>query len=200
MASVLLDRVIGLATLAGIAVGLGMGFGGLKLDRLTLTLGAIPLGVLVGLAFLRSDWLGKQSGLLESRPGRMLAPILAYVREPRAPRAILYAVLTSVAVSGMQLLVNRGILFAMGASPTGEHLFFAGIALGYIVAAVPGLPGGWGTQDATLVFFLGQAGVSPGLALGVCLLSRIFWYLSGVVGAILQSLPGGSKSEGAKAS
>jgi uncharacterized membrane protein YbhN (UPF0104 family) len=48
---------------------------------------------------------------------------------------------------------------------------------------IPALPGGWGTADAAWVFFLGLAGLPAGSALAVGLLFRLFWYLSGVVGA-----------------
>jgi uncharacterized membrane protein YbhN (UPF0104 family) len=57
--------------------------------------------------------------------------------------------------------------------------------MAFIVAAVPALPGGWGTADAAYIFFFGMAGLSVGTALAVCLLYRLFWYLSGVSGAIL---------------
>jgi uncharacterized membrane protein YbhN (UPF0104 family) len=53
-------------------------------------------------------------------------------------------------------------------------------------AALPALPGGWGTADAAYVFFFGLAGLRPGLALAVCLLYRLFWYISAAVGAVLQ--------------
>jgi uncharacterized membrane protein YbhN (UPF0104 family) len=57
--------------------------------------------------------------------------------------------------------------------------------MAFIVAALPGLPGAWGTADATYVVFFGLAGVAPGAAIGVCLTFRLFWYLLGMAGAIL---------------
>jgi uncharacterized membrane protein YbhN (UPF0104 family) len=60
-----------------------------------------------------------------------------------------------------------------------------GGAMVFIVAAVPALPGGWGTADAAWVFFLGLAGLPAGAALGVGLLFRLFWYISALVGAAL---------------
>jgi uncharacterized membrane protein YbhN (UPF0104 family) len=50
---------------------------------------------------------------------------------------------------------------------------------------LPALPGGWGTADAAYVFFLGLAGLPASMALAVCFLYRLFWYLSGVAGAAL---------------
>jgi len=46
----------------------------------------------------------------------------------------------------------------------------------------------WGTADAAYVFFFGLAGLRPGTSLAVCLMYRLFWYLSGVAGAILHML------------
>ena len=76
-------------------------------------------------------------------------------------------------------------MFALGGEPTAEKWVYVGSAMSFIVAAVPALPGGWGTADASWVFFLGLAGLTAGTALAVCLLYRLFWYLLGVAGGIL---------------
>jgi uncharacterized protein (TIRG00374 family) len=57
--------------------------------------------------------------------------------------------------------------------------------MSFIVTALPTLPGAWGTGDAAYVFFLGRAGVEPSAALAVCLLYRLFWYVSAAIGAVL---------------
>ena len=58
--------------------------------------------------------------------------------------------------------------------------------MAFLVAALPTLPGAWGTADAMYVYFFKYAGVSPAVALAVCLLFRLFWYVLGVTGALLQ--------------
>jgi uncharacterized membrane protein YbhN (UPF0104 family) len=58
--------------------------------------------------------------------------------------------------------------------------------MAFMIAAVPALPGGWGTADAAYVFFFGLAGLKPGLALAVCLMYRLLWYITAAVGAVLQ--------------
>ena len=76
-------------------------------------------------------------------------------------------------------------MFALGDAPTNEKWIYVGTAMALIVSAIPALPGGWGTADAAYVFFFALAGVASGAALAVCLVFRLFWYLSGVAGAVL---------------
>lgn len=190
--SVLLDRFLGLVTIASIAAGLGLGLGGAQVGIAAYILAALPFGFVFGILLLRSRWVaGIRSRLDEAAPGlrgraaRALKPILAYVADPKAPRAILLGFLVSLFVSTVQFMVIRGLVSALGATPSQEKWVYVGSAMAMIVAAVPALPGGWGTADAAYVFFLGLAGLTPGVALAVCLLFRLFWYLSGVLGAIL---------------
>jgi uncharacterized membrane protein YbhN (UPF0104 family) len=185
VASVLLDRAIGLSVIAAVAATLGLAWGGLHDATLAFALGGIPVGVLVGLAVLRRAPLHRISWLVGGRLGRIARPVLEYVRDPRAPGAIARAAALSVVVACVQFAVIRGLVHALGCEPAAEKWVYVGSAMAFIVAAIPALPGGWGTADAAYVFFLGLAGLSAGQALGVCLLYRLFWYLSGVVGAVL---------------
>jgi uncharacterized membrane protein YbhN (UPF0104 family) len=211
VASVLLDRAIGLSLIAAVACALGLAFAGhaVGFDAGTLlaVLAAIPVAVFVGIFVLRAApeaALAKLFGT--SRIGRaveqVVSPVLAYVRDPRAPRAIAWAVAWSLIVAASQLAVVRGLVTALGATPSlvggGEKWVYVGAAMAFIVGAIPALPGGWGTADATYVFFFGLAGLAPGVGLSVCLLFRLFWYLSGIVGAILYLTRSGA-SAGARA-
>lgn len=191
VASVLLDRAVGLSTIAGVAAAMGFVCGKLEAGPLTLVLGAIPVGVFAGLLVLRFapierlPWLGWAT---RGKAGEIVQPILAYLRDPRALRAIFVAVGLSLLVAIAQFAAIRGLVFALGAPVTGsgsERWIYVGTAMAFIVAAVPALPGGWGTADAAYVFFFGLAGISAATALAVCLVYRLFWYLSGVVGAVL---------------
>jgi uncharacterized membrane protein YbhN (UPF0104 family) len=114
-----------------------------------------------------------------------VSPLLAYVRDSRAPGAIARAAALSVVVAATQFAVIRGLLWTLGGAPTQEKWVYVGTAMAFIVAAVPALPGAWGTADAAYVFFFGLAGIGSPVALAVSLVYRVFWYLSGVVGAIL---------------
>lgn len=191
--SVLLDRAMGLVTLAGVAAGLGLAFGAGQLGVTGWLLAAIPPAFVVAVVTLRTGWLRSVRFLTEGRLGRLTKPLLDYVASDGAPRAIVLGIFVSLVVSAIQLLVVRGAVYALGVVPGDERWVYVGSAMAMIVAALPTLPGGWGTGDAAYVFFLGFAGLAPGVALAACLIYRLFWYLLGIVGAILQLVPGSRK-------
>lgn len=186
VASVLLDRAVGLSLVAAIAVLMGLVFGGVRAGPLVALLAAIPVGVLGGLVILRRAPAPLIERLSKGHIGRSLGEVLAYVRDPRAPRAIATAAALGVVVAALQFVVIRGIVFALGAVPMEEKWIYVGTAMAFIVSIIPALPGAWGTADATYVFFFGLGGVGSGVALAVCLIFRLFWYLSGLVGALLR--------------
>jgi uncharacterized membrane protein YbhN (UPF0104 family) len=198
-ASVLLDRVVGLVTLATVAgiLGVSTGGGGAlgvgaeplhdrggEVTKLALVLLCVPFGFALGLAALRNRRIVRI--LSEGRLRRFTRDAILYVADPGAVGAILRALLASAIVSGVQLVVVHGLVVALGSEPSEPRWVYVGAAMSFIVAAVPVLPGGWGTSDAAFVFFLGLAGLPPSIALAVCLLYRAFWYLSGIVGALLR--------------
>ncbi|MDP9036807.1 MAG: flippase-like domain-containing protein [Myxococcota bacterium] len=185
VASVLLDRAIGLAVIAAIAATVGFAGGAVRPGRLTVVLTAIPVGFVAGLLVLRTARLDHLSWLIEGRMGQVTKPLLAYVRDPRAPRAITIAAALSLLVAGVQFVTIRGLVYALGATPTAEKWVYVGSAMAFVVGALPALPGGWGTADAAYVFFLAWAGLPASVALAVCLLYRLFWYLLAMAGAVL---------------
>jgi uncharacterized membrane protein YbhN (UPF0104 family) len=184
VASVLLDRAVGLALIAALAAGLGLASGGVGAGPLVAMLGAVPAMLVVGLLVLRRAPM-PGAGWTSKGVGRFVGPVLAYVRDPRAPRAIMLAAALSVAVAAVQFGVVRGLVVALGAVPLQEKWVYVGTAMAFIVAAIPALPGAWGTADAAYVFFFGLAGIASPVALAVSLLYRVFWYISGAVGAVL---------------
>jgi uncharacterized membrane protein YbhN (UPF0104 family) len=186
IASVLLDRGVGLALIAGVAAVLGLVSGGLQAGPLVLALATIPAAVIVGLTALRMASPALIDRLSRGRVGRALGPVFGYVRDPRAPRAIAMAALFSLGVAVIQFATIRGFVFALGVVPGEEKWVYVGAAMAFIVTAIPALPGGWGTADATYVYFFGLGGIASGVALAVCLLFRLFWYLLGVIGAVMQ--------------
>lgn len=182
-ASLLADRVIGLVTLASLAALAGLLFPGTKRDT-ALLLAAIPVATVIGWLLVRRPAVARSRLLTGSKLGaRLVRPILEYAASERGPRAMGKGLLLSLLVSGTQLLVVRGLIAALGVTPEHEALVYVGTTFGMIVAAVPVTPGAWGTAEAAYVFFLGQAGVAAPAAAAVCLLYRVFWYASGVVGA-----------------
>jgi uncharacterized membrane protein YbhN (UPF0104 family) len=185
VASVLLDRAVGLSTVAALAAALGFAYGGVRAGPFAIVLAAIPVAVAAGLFVLRAAPVDRIPWLVRGRLGGVVQPVLAYVRDPRALRAIAVAAGLSLIVAAVQLAVVRGLVVVVGSTPVAEKWIYVGTAIAFIVAAVPALPGGWGTADAAYVFFFGLAGIPVGAALAVCLLYRLFWYLSGVAGAVL---------------
>ncbi len=185
VASVLLDRAVGLSLISALAAVMGVVSGGVQAGALVAVLAAIPVAVLVVLVALRrspSTWVERLS---KGRGGHVVGPVLAYVRDARAPRAIATAVALGVVVAAAQFVVIRGLVFALGAVPTAEKWVYVGTAMAFIVSIIPALPGAWGTADAAYVFFFGFGGIGSGIALATSLLFRLFWYISAVVGGIL---------------
>lgn len=192
VASVLLDRALGLVTLAVVALAAivaGAGGGAMEHARAAeLTIGllaAIPVGFVVGLVALRSRRVASLPFLRRGRIGAMTQPVLEYLAHPHAVRAITRGAAASMVITASQFLVLRGLVHALGGAPVDERWIVVGVAMAMIVTAIPLLPGGWGTADATYVYFFGLAGLSPATALGVCLLYRAFWYVLGALGALL---------------
>jgi glycosyltransferase 2 family protein len=184
-AAVLLDRAVGLTLIATVAVAMGAAFGGIGGGPLVWALTALPVAIVAGLAIVRLAPVERLPLLSGGRVGRALAPVLAYVRDPRAPRAIALAAAVSALIAAAQFIILRGLVFALGATPTAEKWVYVGTAMAFIVGAVPALPGGWGTSDAAYVFFFARAGLSPAIALAACLIYRLFWYILAVAGALL---------------
>jgi uncharacterized membrane protein YbhN (UPF0104 family) len=189
LASVMVDRAIGLMMTAVIAIVAAYGFGGGLPGATGYALLAIPVGFVVGIAVLRSPRFRAMRILQEGRIARMAKPVLQIVAQPNGVRAIAAATTVSVFNSSVQFFIVRATLYALGAAPTDERWVFVGIAMAMIASAIPALPGGWGTGDAAFVFFFGFAGVPPGIAFGVSLLYRAYWYVLGVVGGIVNVLP-----------
>lgn len=195
VASVLLDRAVGLAVIAAVAAVGGFVWGGAAAGPVAFVLASLPLAFVFGLVLLRTLPLGRVPWLWRGRVGGFVQPVFDYVRDPRAPRAIALAALLSIAVAVAQFVTIRGLVFAVGSVPTVEKWIPLGTAMAFLVGAIPALPGGWGTADAAYVYFFGLAGVEAGRALGVSLLFRMYWYATAVVGAGLQLGRRGARQE-----
>ena len=183
IASTLADRVVGLSTLAAVASAAALGFGGNGLGPYLPVLVAIPVASGLGLLVLRQPRLARADFFSRGFGARFVRPLLEYAIAPGGPRALVRGVVASVVVSAVQLAVVRGILAAIGTHPTLEADVYVGTTLALMVAALPALPGGWGTADAAYVFFLASAGVPAPAAVATCLIYRVFWYATGICGA-----------------
>jgi len=185
VASVFADRVVGLVTLAGLATAAALSMGGSDLGAFLHVVAAIPLLAALGWIVVRRPGLAAHPLFSRGILARAVKPMLEYAGAKEGPRALARGVLFSLLVSLAQLMVVRGLVAALGVEPSREAWVYVGTTLGMMVAALPLAPGAWGTADAAYVFFLGQAGVPPSVALSACLLYRVYWYASGVLGAAL---------------
>ncbi len=195
LASVFADRLLGLVTLASLACGAAVSFGGGKLGAALPVLAAIPVGAVLGWLLLRRPGVARSP--LLTAPGlraKIVKPILEYASEEGGPRAMGQGLLLSLVVSAVQLVVVRGLVAALGVSPDHEAWIYVGTTFAMMVGALPLAPGAWGTTDAAFVFFFAQAGISPSVAAGVCLLYRVFWYATGLIGAVSALLRRGSRA------
>ena len=184
-ASILADRVVGLITLSGLATALAFAYGASDLGQALPILAAIPVCSVLGWFALRAPFVRNLSILRRGLIARLAQPILEYASAPGGPAALRKGLALSVVVSVVQLLVVRGFVAALGAHPTHESWVFVGTTLSMMVGAVPALPGAWGTADVAYVLFLTRAGIPASTAAASCLLYRMFWYSTAIIGAML---------------
>lgn len=185
VASVLLDRASGLVSIALLASLLSFFYGHSEGAVSAISLGAIPLGYAAVLLVLRVPALARMKLLETGVLSRTIKPILVYLGDEGAPRAILRSLARAALTSALQLVVVRGMVYALGVAPTEERWIYIGYVLSLLVFALPSTPGAWGTGDAAFVVFFGRAGIPPATALALGLLIRLNAYVSGAVGAVL---------------
>ncbi|MHC4959559.1 MAG: lysylphosphatidylglycerol synthase transmembrane domain-containing protein [Planctomycetota bacterium] len=186
--TVWLDRIIGLAMLCAIAaVAVLLSPKGTRFDAAR-TIVLVLLG-LFGIVCL---------GLLSRRLRRMFnfanwvgrLPMQHVVEEVRLAfnvfsdkkGSVILALLVALGGHGMFLLAFYFYGRAIGIELPMLALFVA-VPVAQIMAAIPGLPGGWGVGDFAMFFFMPAAGVPAGLAVALSFLYRL--------NHTLLSLPGG---------
>lgn len=185
IASIFVDRIIGLSTLALLAALSATVTSPADLGVLLWFVAAIPVGAVFLFVVLRAVGSPLPASLDLPILRRVLTPALRYATDPRGPRLLFRALLLSLVTSACQLGVIRLALLALHSEPTSEAGVYVGTTLGMMVAALPATPGAWGTADTAYVFFLGRAGVAASAAAAACMLYRCYWYISGILGAVL---------------
>lgn len=185
VASVFADRIVGLVTLAGLSTVAALVMGAGRVGFFFHAVAAIPLCAALGWIVIRRPSLAARPIFSQGILSRAVKPMLEYASAEEGPGVLLRGMLMSLLVSLVQLLVVRGIVLALGGRPDQEAWVYVGTTIGMMVGALPLLPGAWGTADAAYVFFLGQAGIPASVALSTCLVYRVFWYATGVVGGAL---------------
>jgi uncharacterized membrane protein YbhN (UPF0104 family) len=185
LASVVVERLVGLSTLAIVALGFSVATGLEGFYAARGILAALPLGFVALWTLVRWPGLGDVGLSGHTLVGRFLVPMVEYAREPQGSVVLGRAFLISLVQSALQLVIVRGFLEAFSVSPTAEGWVYLGTAFSFLAGAIPALPGGIGTGDAAMVYFLGRAGIPASTAFAVALLYRMCWYVYAVVGALV---------------
>ncbi|MHC4341304.1 MAG: lysylphosphatidylglycerol synthase transmembrane domain-containing protein [Planctomycetota bacterium] len=186
--TIVADRALGLVVLCAIAlVALLFAPAGSALEAARATVLWIALGAAILLVLFYSSRVRAALGL--PRLARRLPfrgmldeigqALVLYARRPRA-----------LAGAGAAALVGHALILAAFAAygrALGDALpamaLFVAIPVAQILAAVPGLPGGWGVGDFAFFICLPAVGVPPGQAVALSITYR--------VAHTLISLPGG---------
>ncbi len=187
--TVFFDRAVGLTALCSIAaVAVLVVPSGSRIEQVGKTIVLVLLGLgALGAVLLfsgrvqRALHLAKLLGKLPCQPvvTEIRHALAIYGRRPK----------TFVVAAGLSLAVNLLLLtgFFLYAKALGTDLPLlavgAAIPVAQMLAAVPGLPGGWGMGDFAMFFFLPAVGVPAGQAVALSFVYRILH--------TLLSLPGG---------
>jgi uncharacterized protein (TIRG00374 family) len=188
--SVFVDRAVGLGVLCGIAaVAVLFAPQGSRLvvaRNLLLALAAVVVagGLLTFSARVRR-WL-RLPQLLARLPFQGLVTELREATAIYGQRksGVLLAVLCALVGHAFFLLAFWLYAGAMG-TPLPAMAVFVAIPVAQMLAAVPGLPGGWGVGDFAFFFFLPATGVPAGPAVALSFTFRLAYTLLSTPGGLL---------------
>ncbi len=190
VATVLLDRIIGLVAMILMAAVAVIPFIGDPAMRNPVIIIAVLFG---GLVLGYPIYFSR--GLRESRLGQWMKQRLPFVRTLAAidgvmhtmkhsGRTIVLALLLSLATQAWTIVVVWLMAREMAMSPAPTLAqFFLFEPIIFIVTAVPLSIGGWGVQEGAYRLLLGLAGVAPNEAIALSLIFK--------VGLLTVSIPGG---------
>lgn len=184
VASVAVDRVLGLVTMSLLTVVAAVAYGVPDLGGAVFVVGAIPVAGVALFFVLRSERLARHPRLDGRFASRFVKPVLEYTSHRDGGAVLARGVALSLLVSATQLGVVRVLVAALGATPAPEAWVYIGTTLSMMIAALPALPGGWGTSEAAFVVFFARASLGAAVAVAVCTTYRLFWYAVACVGAV----------------
>lgn len=189
--SVLLERGIGLLTIAGAG----------SLFALFLEPGRVPLpfvllvhalfvGGVAGVVMLRRGWLfGPVAALAERvRLGGLVARGRhlqdAFSTQLRSPGVLMQVVLLSIAANTLTMGATYLVLVAV-TDPIAVSAFVPMIALATTAELIPISIASLGVKESAYVFFLGLVGVSSGAAGVIAIIMRVLTWGHAVVGGLV---------------
>lgn len=185
VATVLLDRLIGLAVLIVLGAACLLPYAGRFEDKRVVGLvyglaGAALLAYLLYFNRRLRAWLGPRLPFAGVRA--QLDGVFRSAKEH--PRLMAAAAGLSLASQVVSILIIYGMARALGLDRTPLWMFFVFEPILFIVNAVPLTPGGWGVQEGAYAYLFGTfGGMSPAEAVALSLIYK--------VGMLLVSVPGG---------
>ncbi len=191
--TVLVDRIAGIIALAMIAAAVLL----TRLDnpeyrQLALFifgfLGALAVGSMLFFSrFVRK--LVRYEQIVERLPGGRLlkrldqAMFFYRYRKRELVVALLLSFANQIAVQGIFILFAHALhMTTRGGDPVPLTDYLVVLPAGWMVSAVPLLPGGWGLRESAFVYFFDQVGVGRAPALALSVLGgmlMMFWSLLG---------------------
>ncbi|HYF00603.1 MAG TPA: lysylphosphatidylglycerol synthase transmembrane domain-containing protein [Planctomycetota bacterium] len=190
VATVLLDRIIGLVVMVFLGAGCLAPFAGRFQDP------ALPAAVFGLAAALTAGYLAYFNPMLR----RVLAGRLPFIRTLRAldevfrsarldRRRTLLAAAISMAAQASTILIIYGLARALGIVEIPLWQFFVFEPIIFVVTALPISVGGWGVQEAVYVYLFGtMGGLEPGRAVALSLLFKGATLASALPGGLLFAL------------
>lgn len=198
LVSVLIDRLLGLWALLGLAAGVLLLGSHAALERLRwpvfLAFLAASLGLAVALHPASRRWVRLESWIERLPQARRLRKL------DRAAQLYGGHPLELAIAFGLSLsnhLCTAGALCALGGAFGASLDFAAYVAVGSVantITAVPVAPGGWGLGEAAYGTLFALVGSSATLGVAVSVTYRLLLHAIGVGGGLSMLIPGGPRS------
>jgi hypothetical protein len=202
--TILLDRIVGLATMILVASVAVIPFvGDAQMREPVITVGVLLAGLVLGVPVYFSRTV-RDSGL-----GRWLkarVPFAGVLRDlDGVMHSMKHSTRTLLAAMGLSLVIQAWVIgvswlmaLEMGMSPMPALAqFFLFEPIIFIITAIPVSVGGWGVQEGAFVHLFGFAGVPPNEAIALSLLVKTGLLVASLPGGLLFMLGVGRKKPGA---
>ncbi len=180
VASVVYDRGIGLAALFWFATGSVLTVRAVALPA-SLTRAVWIAGAAAFAGWLASPLIARLGTALGARAGRVVEPILPYLRRPLATvPAIILSIILQASIAFAQFLIARGLGLA-----TPLAIFMLCVPIANVVASLPLTLNGLGVREAAYLALFGYAGVARPDAIALGLLWFSAMTLAGLTGLVV---------------
>jgi len=191
--SVVIDRLVGVVALAGLALAailISGGFPELRLPVLCLLLVVLLAGISYVSPAVRR--LVRFDALLARLPfGARLRPLdQAVLGLSGKPLELLLALLLSLMNHALVTLGFVALGGAFGVTEISLKEYFVLVPVGNMVTALPLAPGGWGIGEAAFKMLFEMSGADGGLGVAVSVTFRLSQLAFGLIGGVFLLLPG----------